>query len=284
MTDVSSASTKPVSPAIGNSPKLLRPEALRLTLLWVKDHTYEPGESRFDAAIPVHWLWLIQEGSLEFTTDDFAGAANSGECYLGVPCARRRMTAPRGSKWLSIGFLVTETAGRDPLLRVAGGAWRPEASERAWLAGTLRALLQAETWAGEGGALARDGLARAAMGWLLHSGQLRAETESGPDWLRELLGTIEVEPGLGAAELAARAHFSPAQFRRLFAKYVGLSPRDYLLHRRLERARESLEGTDLSVEEVAHRTGWGGPTQLAREFTRTYGTSPSKWRASSRRS
>jgi len=282
MTLVPSASKKPVLPFGNHVPGVLRPDALRLTLIWVKDHRYEPGQSRFDPAIPVHWLWLVEEGRLEFTTEDLGGAANAGECYLGSPCGRRRITAPHGARWLSIGFLVTEAAGRDPLLRVSGGSWTPEENERSWLAATLRALLQAETWPGEGGTLARDGLARAAMGWLLHSGQLRAATESAPGWLRELLAAIETNPALSAAELAGRAHFSPAQFRRVFARHVGLSPRDYLLHRRLEQAREKLEATSLSVEEIAARSGWGGPTQLAREFTRTYGTSPSKWRASAK--
>ena len=84
---------------------------------------------------------------------------------------------------------------------------------------------------------------------------------------------LEVDDLAGAAGLS-RAHFS-REFRRAF----GESPHAYLLTRRLERAAALLRTTDRSVAEICFRVGLRSVGSFTTSFTRTYGMSPTAYRA-----
>jgi AraC-like DNA-binding protein len=85
---------------------------------------------------------------------------------------------------------------------------------------------------------------------------------------------IDVEDMARAAGLS-RAHFS-REFKRAF----GESPRAYLLTRRLERAATLLRNTDRSVADVCLSVGLQSIGSFTTSFTRTYGRSPTAYRAS----
>jgi AraC-like DNA-binding protein len=85
---------------------------------------------------------------------------------------------------------------------------------------------------------------------------------------------VSVEDMARAAGLS-RAHFS-REFRRVF----GETPHAYLLTRRLERAAALLRGTDRSVAEVCFSVGLSSVGSFTTSFTRTYGCSPTAYRAS----
>ena len=80
------------------------------------------------------------------------------------------------------------------------------------------------------------------------------------------------------AELAALLDLSRFHFIRAFKKTVGKSPHKFILHRRIERARELLTDNDLSIGEIAERTGFNGPAQLTRVFRQIVGTTPTDFR------
>jgi transcriptional regulator GlxA family with amidase domain len=58
-----------------------------------------------------------------------------------------------------------------------------------------------------------------------------------------------------------------------------MSPLRWLLHQRLERARELLETTRLPLEQVAYRSGLGTADSLRRHLVRDCGLTPSAYRA-----
>ncbi|WP_053917429.1 MULTISPECIES: GlxA family transcriptional regulator [Brachybacterium] len=84
---------------------------------------------------------------------------------------------------------------------------------------------------------------------------------------------------LGTAELARRANLSERQLTRRFLAETGVSPFQWLLHQRTLRAMELLEGTDLSLETVAARSGFGTASTLRRRFRDALETTPSAYRA-----
>jgi len=84
---------------------------------------------------------------------------------------------------------------------------------------------------------------------------------------------LDVDDLAGAAGLS-RAHFS-REFRRAF----GESPHSYLLTRRLERAAALLRMTDRSVAEICFAVGLSSVGSFTSSFTRTFGVSPTKYRA-----
>jgi AraC family transcriptional regulator len=83
---------------------------------------------------------------------------------------------------------------------------------------------------------------------------------------------------LSLAEIAAAANLSPYHFARAFKRSTGLSPHQYVLHRRIERAKDLLKGTDLPVGVVALRVGFASPSHFSQQFKRIVGTPPSAFR------
>jgi transcriptional regulator GlxA family with amidase domain len=84
---------------------------------------------------------------------------------------------------------------------------------------------------------------------------------------------------LGVEQLAARAVMSRRTFTRQFRQRTGTSAHQWLLQQRTLLAQRLLETTDLPVEMVARRSGFGSAVTLRTHFQRTLGTSPRDYRA-----
>ncbi|WP_052849609.1 GlxA family transcriptional regulator [Streptomyces avicenniae] len=79
-------------------------------------------------------------------------------------------------------------------------------------------------------------------------------------------------------ELAGLEGMSVRTFTRRFREETGLSPQRWLTLRRLERARRLLEETDLPVDRVAERAGFGTAASLRQHMASALGVSPSAYR------
>ncbi|GEA83093.1 AraC family transcriptional regulator [Cellulomonas sp. A375-1] len=78
--------------------------------------------------------------------------------------------------------------------------------------------------------------------------------------------------------LAARALMSERTFARRFRAETGTTPAAWLTRQRLARAQELLERTDVGIDEVAQRAGFGTSAVLRHHFARSLGTSPQSYR------
>jgi AraC family transcriptional activator FtrA len=87
-----------------------------------------------------------------------------------------------------------------------------------------------------------------------------------------------IEHPLTVRDLARRAGMSSRNLARHFHAVTGVSPLRWLLTQRVRRAQELLETTDLSVEQVATRTGMGTATTLRRHFGQQLGVPPETYR------
>jgi AraC family transcriptional activator FtrA len=92
-------------------------------------------------------------------------------------------------------------------------------------------------------------------------------------WMREHLA--EEQP---VKVLAQRAAMSERTFARRFAAETGTTPGKWLLAQRLHHARMLLEGSDLSVETVASRAGFGSAALLRHHFGAHVGVAPAEYR------
>lgn len=79
--------------------------------------------------------------------------------------------------------------------------------------------------------------------------------------------------------LAAEAALSPRALHRHMRAATGLSPGEWVIGARLDRARELLEATRLPVEEVASAVGFGAAATLRLHFRTRLGTTPAAYRA-----
>ena len=83
---------------------------------------------------------------------------------------------------------------------------------------------------------------------------------------------------LSVAELAEICQISEAYFRRLFFHKFGVSPKEHLIHLRINYAKQLLESGHCSVTQAAELSGYYEPSHFSREFTRRVGVSPNQYR------
>ncbi|MFI9060995.1 GlxA family transcriptional regulator [Streptomyces sp. NPDC053429] len=83
---------------------------------------------------------------------------------------------------------------------------------------------------------------------------------------------------LTLAELAAHARMSLRTFTRRFRDEVGMTPVQWLTGQRLDLARQLLESSDLPVDLVAHRCGFGSANSLRQHMRAALGISPIAYR------
>jgi transcriptional regulator GlxA family with amidase domain len=84
---------------------------------------------------------------------------------------------------------------------------------------------------------------------------------------------------LDVAMLARQVNMSASRLRHVFKKETGLSPSQYIKLKRLQEAEHLLQTTFLSVKEITHRAGFTNESYFSREFRRTHGLPPGKYRA-----
>ena len=71
---------------------------------------------------------------------------------------------------------------------------------------------------------------------------------------------------------------TPSHFHKVFVKCFSLSPYRYMLLKRLSDAKELLLGSDLSIKEIAKRTGYANNFYFSKVFKDEFGISPKKFR------
>lgn len=79
-------------------------------------------------------------------------------------------------------------------------------------------------------------------------------------------------------DLSEKVHMSATHFSRVFRHRTGFSPYGYVLASRLNKAKELLLKTDLSVTEIAYETGFNSEANFVYFFTNNEGISPGKFR------
>jgi AraC family transcriptional regulator len=103
--------------------------------------------------------------------------------------------------------------------------------------------------------------------------------------LRAVVAYIEenLEAGPTLEQMAAVARLSPYHFARQFKAATGFPPYQFVISRRVERAKQLLQqGGDVSLAEVAAEAGFSDQSQFCQHFKRHVGVSPGQFRAPAR--
>jgi AraC-like DNA-binding protein len=85
---------------------------------------------------------------------------------------------------------------------------------------------------------------------------------------------------LSLATIADAMNLSTYYLSHVFKKYIGYSPMQYTLRRRIGEAQTLLITTDDSITDVASQVGYGNPNYFNVIFTKNIGMSPSQYRKS----
>ena len=78
--------------------------------------------------------------------------------------------------------------------------------------------------------------------------------------------------------LSAQFGLSPCYLQRLFKRYIGQSPTDYLIYLRMNRAKKLMRTTSLSISEISYSVGIENLGYFTRQFRRQEGQTPQQYR------
>jgi AraC family transcriptional regulator len=94
--------------------------------------------------------------------------------------------------------------------------------------------------------------------------------------LRQVFDYIEfnLAENISLGNLAAVVGLSVSHFKVLFREATGLSPHQYVIRRRVERAKNLLGESKLPISQIAAHTGFAHQSHLARHMHRVLGVSP----------
>ncbi len=241
---------------------------------------------------PDRRVWRLDGLTLEGTT----GPDDVGVVAAGRPLTFEvRATIEVLSVVLHEGFVrrIAERAGVDPgRVEVLGG---PSADDPQ-LARLVRSFLPEMGGGGLGGELHAEDVASQLAVHLLrrHSSLGRrhkrevARASAGPVPKRAISRALDyvndnLAGRLSLKELAGAAGYSPNHFTKLFKDATGLPPHRYVVGRRVEMARSLLEGTELSLAEVARMSGFASQSHMGRAVKALTGATPARLRRESRR-
>ena len=114
----------------------------------------------------------------------------------------------------------------------------------------------------------------------------QAETTSARQVILQAAETLRknYQQELCLADLLAEAHMSKSYFLRLFRRYMGTTPYNYLVNFRITQAKELLVLTDHSVSEIAREVGFGDASNFSTRFAKATGQSPLQYRKSALKS
>jgi AraC family transcriptional regulator len=99
------------------------------------------------------------------------------------------------------------------------------------------------------------------------------------EWSRSLNSAIDyIEDNLAGeidlAEAAKRSCCSPFYFQRMFFAIIGVTPSEYIRHRRLTLAARDLTSSNIKVIDVAFKYGYDSPDSFTRAFRNVHGIVP----------
>lgn len=110
-------------------------------------------------------------------------------------------------------------------------------------------------------------------GWRVPGGLAPWQADRTLAWMEERL-----DIAFTSTEVAAVVGMSAGHFTRAFRVTQGISPRQWVLRRRIERAQGLLMEQDASLTDIALNCGFSEQSHFTRVFTRIVGVPPGAWR------
>lgn len=106
-------------------------------------------------------------------------------------------------------------------------------------------------------------------------------SDSIPSALRgavQLISQDACDPALTNARLAAECHISEVYFRKLFTRHFGMSPKQFLIDARLQKAKQLLSEGGTNISAISERCGFSNVYHFCRLFRQHTGMTPSAYR------
>ena len=236
----------------------------------------EPSWSWVSPPLQDHLLWCVLDGIGRLELDGQTRELGPGVCAVFAPGDAPTASHDPRRRLLVFGMHFTVS----PAGVVPGERWA-EVSDRVLLGALARS---SDTAYRRGDPLGRR-QAELCLEQLLgliwdaaHSPQPSATDTA----VQEVAQAIRQDPSRAwsVAEMSAQATLSRAQFTRRFLAQQGMSPAQYLIRARIDRADQLLTETGLTVTQVAAALGYTDVPYFSRQYKQRTGRSPSQTRRS----
>jgi len=139
---------------------------------------------------------------------------------------------------------------------------------------------------GQGGRLRLESLITLLLGDIYARMQKATNTDQGFVLSDQMLSQIKeyidakCDQKIGVQELADLASISMFHFSKVFKETTGLPPHQYVIQHRLERVRNLLETSTLSLTQIAYEAGFSSQSHMSVSFLQHFGATPGKYRKS----
>lgn len=106
------------------------------------------------------------------------------------------------------------------------------------------------------------------------------EHKAGQDYVKYVVEKInsDFDNDISIEKMAENLHITPAYLTRKFKQEMCVSPKQYLLNKRIEYAKELLENTDATVFEIASLAGFSDQLYFSRIFKKKENMTPTEYR------
>lgn len=89
---------------------------------------------------------------------------------------------------------------------------------------------------------------------------------------------INLDKNISVADLAKKYNMSCSTLYRSFLKITGVSPKTYIIEKKLNRAKYLLQFSPDTIETISEKLGYYSPFQFSRDFKKRFGVSPKNFR------
>jgi AraC-like DNA-binding protein len=232
--------------------------------------------------------WIDQSSARHMMILQYSSAVEeSAETVVLPPALRQPFPLEKGRVWH--GVVIPESALLD-LLAHGVRPWQLQLPSKvitlrcADIASRMRTLVAESKHEALASQFAIDALARLLLVAILRNlepSQVQSTwVPLPPRQLREILNHIDanLESDIRLAELAQIHGWSPYYFCRIFKKSTGLTPHQYVLRQRVEKAKNLLGNSSLDLSNVALEAGFANQSHFGTIFRRFTGYTPKQYR------
>ncbi|MFD1774898.1 helix-turn-helix transcriptional regulator [Paenibacillus rhizophilus] len=268
----------------------LQPEAGELTVLFSGEGSPKPGHKVGPSVHDYYLIHTVLSGQGVFVSEGHAYLCQAGDTFMISPGKLFSYESDRRTPWHYVWVAVQgEHALR--LLKEAG--LRPEkpvlqGADPAALHSLYQKIRLSFKQSPYPGLESLE-----ASGWLrllfhrlgLASRNLENASARQPEMIDRQVEqairwiTLQYHQQLGIGQIASALGYHRAHFSKAFKERTGLSPKQYLMKIRMDKAKELLASRALTIDEVSSSVGFNDALYFSKQFRSWFGQSPSEYRS-----